>query len=114
MKILNRNFGKDSKRRLKGAIKNILKIVPLLLGVLIIGIAISVKSMNDVINVKDLKEINSTLSSMNIDEVQPYPYFNLYAKIIENAQGYYSVLLLIGAALIGLSVMLIIKKKASK
>ena len=114
MKILNRNFGKDSKRKLKGAIKNILKIVPLLLGVLIIGIAISVKSMNDVINVKDLKEINSTLSSMNIDEVQPYPYFNLYAKVIENAQGYYSVLLLIGAALIGLSVMLIIKKKASK
>lgn len=114
MKILNRNFGKDSKRRLKGAIKNILKIVPLLLGVLIIGVAISVKSMNDVINVKDLKEINSTLSSMNIDEVQPYPYFNLYAKVIENAQGYYSVLLLIGAALIGLSVMLIIKKKASK
>lgn len=114
MKILNRNFGKDSKRRLKGAIKNILKIVPLLLGVLIIGIAISVKSMNDVINVKDLKEINSTLSSMNIDEVQPYPYFNLYAKVIENAQGYYSVLLLIGTALIGLSVMLIIKKKASK
>lgn len=114
MKILNRNFGKDSKRRLKRAIKNILKIVPLLLGVLIIGIAISVKSMNDVINVKDLKEINSTLSSMNIDEVQPYPYFNLYAKVIENAQGYYSVLLLIGAALIGLSVMLIIKKKASK
>lgn len=114
MKILNKSFGKDSKRRLKGAIKNILKIVPLLLGVLIIGIAISVKSMNDVINVKDLKEINSTLSSMNIDEVQPYPYFNLYAKVIENAQGYYSVLLLIGAALIGLSVMLIIKKKASK
>lgn len=114
MKILNRNFGKDSKRRLKGAIKNILKIVPLLLGVLIIGIAISVKSMNDVINVKDLKEINSTLSSMNIDEVQPYPYFNLYAKVIENTQGYYSVLLLIGATLIGLSVMLIIKKKASK
>lgn len=114
MKILNKSFGKDSKRRLKGAIKNILKIVPLLLGVLIIAIAISVKSMNDVINVKDLKEINSTLSSMNIDEVQPYPYFNLYAKVIENAQGYYSVLLLIGAALIGLSVMLIIKKKASK
>lgn len=114
MKILNRNFGKDSKRRLKGAIKNILKIVPLLLGVLIIGVAISVKSMNDVVNVKDLKEINSTLSSMNIDEVQPYPYFNLYAKVIENAQGYYSVLLLIGVALIGLSVMLIIKKKASK
>lgn len=114
MKILNKSFGKDSKRRLKEAIKNILKIVPLLLGVLIIGIAISVKSMNDVINVKDLKEINSTLSSMNIDEVQPYPYFNLYAKVIENAQGYYSVLLLIGAALIGLSVMLIIKKKASK
>ena len=114
MKILNKSFGKDSKRRLKGAIKNILKIVPLLLGILIIGIAISVKSMNDVINVKDLKEINSTLSSMNIDEVQPYPYFNLYAKVIENAQGYYSVLLLIGAALIGLSVMLIIKKKASK
>lgn len=114
MKILNRNFGKDSKRRLKRAIKNTLKIVPLLLGVLIIGIAISVKSMNDVINVKDLKEINSTLSSMNIDEVQPYPYFNLYAKVIENAQGYYSVLLLIGTALIGLSVMLIIKKKASK
>lgn len=114
MKILNRNFGKDSKRRLKGAIKSILRIVPLLLGVLIIGVAISVKSMNDVINVKDLKEINSTLSSMNIDEVQPYPYFNLYAKVIENAQGYYSVLLLIGAALIGLSVMLIIKKKASK
>ena len=114
MKILNKSFGKDSKRRLKRAIKNILKIVPLLLGVLIIGIAISVKSMNDVINVKDLKEINSTLSSMNIDEVQPYPYFNLYAKVIENAQGYYSVLLLIGAALIGLSVILIIKKKASK
>ena len=110
MKILNRNFGEDSKRRLKGAIKNILKIVPLLLG----GIAISVKSMNDVVNVKDLKEINSTLSSMNIDEVQPFPYFNLYAKVVENAQGYYSVLLLIGAALIGLSIMLIIKKKASK
>lgn len=114
MKILNRNFGKDSKRRLKGAIKNILRIVPLLLGILIIIIAISVKSMNDVINVKDLKEINSTLSSMNIDEVQPFPYFNLYAKVVENAQGYYSVLLLIGAALIGLSIMLIIKKKASK
>ena len=112
MKILSRNFGKDSKRKLKGAIKNILKIVPLLLGVLIIGVAISVKSMNDVINVKDLKEINSTLFSMNIDEVQPYPYFNLYAKVIENAQGYYSVLLLIGAALIGLSVMLIIKKES--
>ena len=114
MKILNRNFGKDSRRRLKGAIKSILKIVPLLIGVLIIGIAISIKSMNDVINVKDLKEINSTLSSMNIDEVQPFPYFNLYAKVVENAQGYYSVLLLIGAALIGLSIMLIIKKKASK
>lgn len=114
MKILNKSFGKDSKRKLKGVVKNILRIVPLLLGMMIIIIAISVKSMNDVINVKDLKEINSSLSSMNIDEVQPFPYFNLYAKIVENAQGYYSVLLLIGTALIGLSIMLIIKKKASK
>lgn len=114
MKILNKDFGKDSKHRLKVVIKNILRIVPLLLGIMTIIVAISVKSMNDVINVKELKEINSSLSSMNIDEVQPFPYFNLYAKVIENAQGYYSILLLIGAALIGLSIMLIIKKKASK